>query len=162
MSLGAVSLGNQEVLQHAQKAVESTPKQLEDFSQILSQLDSGQAGSQTGDPGGIEAAGKIDSDLPALDISRVELPAELDGIYADKLEQIGQPGGPERLLAEAQDKYSRLDQMISELGSGRSYSPEELVGMQSEVHRITFELEATTKVMGEVVSGVKTLLQQQI
>ncbi len=157
MSLGAVSLGNQEVLQQAQRAVDSTPKQLQDFSEVLNQLDSaGQDGA------GSAAGNTIQNDLPALDINQVELPDDLDGIYSDKLEQVAQPGGAERLLAEAQDKYSRLDQMIAELGSGRSYSPEELVGMQTEVHRITFELEATTKVMGQVVSGIKNLMQQQI
>jgi hypothetical protein len=71
------------------------------------------------------------------------------------------PGGIERLGQEIEGNSVRLRELIGELQSGRSFTSQELIGMQAEMHEITLQIEVTTKVVAETVSGVKHLAQQQ-
>lgn len=70
-------------------------------------------------------------------------------------------GGIERLGREIETSSVRLRELIDELQSGRSFTTQELIGMQAEMHEITLQIEVTTKVVAETVSGLKQLAQQQ-
>ena len=65
-------------------------------------------------------------------------------------------------MGEIEQAHRRLNEIIREVQGGRTFTPQELLGLQAEMHQITLQLEATTKVVSQVVSGVKQLLQQQI
>lgn len=72
------------------------------------------------------------------------------------------PGGGERLLEQVEAGHRRLAELLGEIDSGRGFSPRELLGLQTEMHQIVRQLETAGKILGEVVSGTKTLLQQQV
>ncbi|HSS47887.1 MAG TPA: hypothetical protein VLX28_02965 [Thermoanaerobaculia bacterium] len=85
-----------------------------------------------------------------------------EGLYRQKLAEVQQPGGAERMLGELERGQARLASLLSEVQGGKSYSARELLGVQAEIHQISRELEVASKVVAEVAGGVKTLLQQQV
>ncbi|MEM7049985.1 MAG: hypothetical protein AAF604_10005 [Acidobacteriota bacterium] len=65
-------------------------------------------------------------------------------------------------LDGAEESFVQLEKLLGELESARPYSPQELLRMQLEIHKITLQIETTTKGVSEVVNGAKQLFQQQI
>ena len=79
----------------------------------------------------------------------------------EKTQVAESPGGIERLGQEIEANSVRLRELITELQSGKTFSTQELIGMQAEMHEITVQIEVTTKVVAETVSGARHLAQQQ-
>ena len=89
-----------------------------------------------------------------------------DSLKAQKLTEektrIAQsPGGIEKLGLEIEKGGVRLRELVDKLQGGASFTPQQLIGIQAEMHEITLQIEVSTKVVAETVSGVKNLLQQQ-
>ncbi len=57
---------------------------------------------------------------------------------------------------------SRLNSLISQSTSGRSYSPQEMIGLQAEISTITSEISLCSKIVEQGVNGVKQTLQMQV
>lgn len=66
------------------------------------------------------------------------------------------------ILERIGEGHARLDALIAEVRSGQSYSVQELLGVQTEVFKLSVELEATTTLISEGVSGFNKLMQTQV
>jgi len=82
-------------------------------------------------------------------------------IAAEKKEVAKEPGGIERLSADIESSTIRLRELVNDLQGGRTFTPQELLGIQAQMNDITLQIEVTTKVVAEAVSGVKNMMQQQ-
>ena len=151
MSVGAVSGAGGSLLEQAQRIVADGPEQVRAFEATLDEA--GRAGEAT--PGGLAV------DVPGTPDAAVGV-SSTDARPQQTLERVDQPGGTEKMLRDVERGHQRLSELVGELGSGRTFSPQELLGLQSEMHHIMRQLETTGKMLGEVVSGAKTLLQQQV
>jgi len=143
------------VLEQAQKLVQEGPAKLKEFEQLLSDL---QQHQQTGKVGGgqLPQAQSLTTDKINAADSRVR------EITADKLKIAQTPEGVRQLGAELESGYKRLNELVKNLECGRAFTPQELLKVQGEMHEISMHIEVTTKVVSEVVSGLKQLMQQQI
>ena len=81
--------------------------------------------------------------------------------FAGKLKVAQSPGGMETLGAQLEGAAGRLREIVGQLQSGESFTPQQLLAMQAEMNDITLQIEVTTKVVAETVSGVRQLMQQQ-
>jgi hypothetical protein len=114
---------------------------------------------------GVEAGQGGQKRLPQLEIREVPtLPPPNEerrlALTAEKKEIAQAPGGVEKLTNELQAGHHRLQELIDQLKT-RTYSPQELLGIQAEMHDIQLQIEVTTKVVAESVSSVRNLMQQQ-
>lgn len=57
---------------------------------------------------------------------------------------------------------SRLKDLIDNATSGKTFSPQELIGLQAEVSQITTEMQMCSKVVEQGVSSVKQTMQMQV
>ncbi len=85
----------------------------------------------------------------------------VEKLSAEKAQVAKEPGGIERLSADIERSTMRLRELVNDLQGGRTFTPQELLGIQAEMNDITLQIEVTTKVVAEAVSGVKHLMQQQ-
>ena len=69
---------------------------------------------------------------------------------------------PDALLNNADQSVQRLEELLGELDSQGTFSPQQLLQMQIEVHQITLQLETTTKAVSQAVTNVRNLFQQQV
>ncbi|MCS7313306.1 MAG: hypothetical protein NZ742_10425 [Acidobacteria bacterium] len=146
------------VLEHAQKVVQEVPQQLQQFEQVLSQLEQQASGGSVSSLN-ISTQGPTSSMSPAETISA---PTRIQQIYDEKKKVAESPEGIRHLMAEIEQGYHRLNELIDQLQSGRTFTPQELLGIQAQIHDLTVQVEVTTKVISETVSGLKQLLQQQV
>lgn len=150
MRIEGMGIQSTELLQKAQKLTQQVPGQVQEFEQVLQSLQ-----NQGKDPQ--QLVQKAAEQTP-----RTEAPGEAQSLYEQKLEEAQKPGGIEKLLGEIDSGQKRLNEIIKEIKSGRTFTPQELIGLQSEMHQLTLQLETTTKVVSQVVQGVKQLMQQQV
>jgi hypothetical protein len=92
---------------------------------------------------------------------QVDPAARADQLRADKLKVAQSPGGVQILGAQLEGAATRLREIVGQLQSGESFNPQQLLSMQAEMNDITLQIEVTTKVVAEAVSGVRQLMQQQ-
>ena len=151
MSVGGIQIPTGQVLEKAQKLAQETPQQLQEFEKVLQSLE-----QQGGDASSIAA--KASEHNPA----KVETASETGGLYEQKLEEAGEPGGVEKLMSEVETGYQQLNGLLDQLKGGRTFKAQELLALQAQVHQVSLQVETTTKVISEVVSNVKQLMQQQI
>ncbi len=123
----------------------------------------------------VPGAKPFDEVLANVDGSRIKLhpPEEMvpslqadpaqraEALRADKLKVAQSPGGIEKLGAQLEGATTRLREIVGQLQTGESFSPQQLLAMQAEMNDITLQIEVTTKVVAETVSGVRQLMQQQ-
>jgi hypothetical protein len=91
----------------------------------------------------------------------VDPAAHAEALRADKLKVAQSPGGVATLGAQLENAGARLREIVGQLQSGESFTPQQLLAMQAEMNDITLQIEVTTKVVAETVAGVRQLMQQQ-
>lgn len=162
MSIAGIGGQPGQMIERAQRAADSIGQQAQEFENVMAQVQ-----QQGGDPGKLvqqAADAQLTPGAKAgeIRVEGIRAPAEADGLYAKTMEAARGPDGPAKLLADIEQGYGRLNELIGEIQGGKTYSPQQLLGMQGEMHSITLQLETATKVMTELVSGVKQLMQQQV
>jgi hypothetical protein len=80
---------------------------------------------------------------------------------------IGKPPQPQASLAQGaisriEEGRRRLDEIIAQARSGKTFKPHELLALQAEMYRISEELSLVNKVVEEGVAGVKRLWNMQV
>lgn len=148
--IGGIGAGPARMLERAQKAADGASGGMQEFEATLRSLeqrgqDPTQVMAQAAEkPPAVAATGNVESG------------------YHATLDMVKQPGGPEKLLTQMESGYRRLNEILGSMQSGRTFTPQQLLGLQGEMHQITLQLETATKVATEVVSGVKQILQTQV
>ncbi len=142
--------GIDQILKKAQDFTQKIPSQLQEFQQVLEQMQEKNIAPQKMR----EAVSQHQKNIQGV--------GQTDQLYQKKLSEAQQPEGLQKLMHELESGYDRLNKIVEQIRSGKSFSPQELIALQGEMHQITVELEAVTKVVSQVVQGVRTLLQQQV
>lgn len=73
-----------------------------------------------------------------------------------------EPSRAVEFLERVGDNYARLESLIAEIRSGQSFTVQELVGLQAEIHKLSLEINTATSAINAAVSNVRTLFQQQV
>lgn len=103
--------------------------------------------------------------LPQLEVREVPTlpPPNEDKVLrlaAQKKGEAQVPGGIDKLTNDLQAGHRRMHELVEELKT-KTYSPQELLGIQAEMHDLQVQIEVTTKVVAEATSSVRNLMQQQ-
>ena len=103
--------------------------------------------------------------LPQLEIRETPAlhppdPAKVQKLTADKQKIVEAPGGLQKLTTDLETGHARLKELVDQLQT-RTYTPQELLGVQAEMHDIQVQIEVTTKVVAEATSSLRNLMQQQ-
>ena len=155
---GGVGIQPGQVVSQAQKVLEQAPGQLQEFEQVLAGLEKNDQAGLAQEAARAQGASQTEGPGPA----KVVGPEQAEGLYARKLEEAQEPGGVRKLLGEVEAGAHRLEDLIGQLQGGRTFNAQELLGLQAEIQQVSLQVETTTKVVSDIVSGVKQLMQQQI
>lgn len=68
----------------------------------------------------------------------------------------------QEVVNRIKDGQNRLNNLIKESTSGKTYSPQEMIGLQAEISSITTDIQLCSKVVEQGVAGVKQMLQMQV
>ena len=69
---------------------------------------------------------------------------------------------PAQLLDQVAAAQKRMDVVLGLAQSGKSFTPAELISLQSQMYRASQELDLAGKVIEKATAGVKQILQTQV
>jgi flagellar hook-basal body complex protein FliE len=72
------------------------------------------------------------------------------------------PVSATQVLDQVNQAQQRMEQILKVAESGRSFSPAELLSLQTHVYRASQELDLAGKVVEKATGGVKQVLQTQV
>ena len=79
--------------------------------------------------------------------------------------QVGQPQKalePARMIDQVAAAQKRMDSVLELAQSGKSFTPAELLSLQTQMYRASQELDLAGKVVEKATGGVKQILQTQV
>jgi hypothetical protein len=155
---GGVGLQGQQVVSQAQRVLEQSPAQLQEFEQVLASIEKSDQAGLAQEAAKAQGSSNVEGAGPAKLVG----PEQAEGLYARKLGEAQEPGGVRKLVSEVEAGTQRLEDLIGQLQGGRTFNAQELLGLQAEIQQVSRQVETTTKVVSEIVSGIKQLMQQSI
>jgi hypothetical protein len=66
------------------------------------------------------------------------------------------------VLDQVNQAQNRMEQILQMAESGKSFSPAELLSLQTHVYRASQELDLAGKVVEKATGGIKQVLQTQV
>jgi hypothetical protein len=153
--ISGLGAGPARMLERAQKAAEAAPQQMQEFEEALRLVE-----QQGQDPSALVRQSSEQPPAVAA-MASAEATGAQQKPYVEALETVKAPDGPAKLIEQVERGSRRLEEIISSLQGGKTFTPQQLIGLQGEMHQITIQLEAAVKVAGDLTNSVKTILQQQ-
>jgi exonuclease VII small subunit len=145
-----------ELFKEATKQLQNASEQLSKFEELRAKMEvqevagpkNGAQGLQVQKPEQVQDPQQIN---PANDAQKVgEIPKVTDMASLDKV------------VNQLKSGQNRLNHLIKECTSGKTYSPQEILGLQAEISQITTEITMYSQILQSAVSGVKSTMQMQV
>lgn len=154
-----------DVFKEATKSLQNASEQVSKFEELRSKMES-QDMSQV----------KGMNPNQAFQIQHQESPQNVQNVQGNqKVDQVNQTQKMGQEIPKVTDMnslqqvvdrlkagQSRLKDLIDNATSGKTFSPQELIGLQAEVSQITTEMQMCSKVVEQGVSSVKQTMQMQV
>jgi len=154
---GAMKNVHQNVFEQAEQSLQKSNQSVSDFEKLREKLEQQDAiGNQN-----VQQAAHVDKTQQTNQVNATDQVGnvkDLQGAEAPKIKDIGQL---QHMVNDIRGSQDRLNQLLSEATSGKTYSPSELIALQAEVGKITNHLELSTKIVDSFVNGVKTAFNMQ-
>lgn len=95
-------------------------------------------------------------------VQQTKLQAAQQKVQARNRIQEAQKGSMNKLISNVVKGQNKMDQIMEAATSGKKFSPQELLAMQTGMYRYTHELEMVTKIVEKTTEGVKKTMQTQV
>lgn len=145
-----------ELFKEATKQMQNASEQVSKFEELRSKMEvQDVAGPKNSTQG-----------LQVQKSEQVQDPKQIDP--ANDLQKVGDipkvtdMAGLEKVVNQLKSGQSKLKDLIKECTSGRTFSPQELLGMQAQISDITQQISLYSKIVEQGVSAVKSTMQMQV
>jgi hypothetical protein len=158
VSSGAMKNVHQSVFEQAEQTLQKSNQQVSDFEKLREKLEQQDAigGNQN-----VQKAGQADKVQQTNQIDAPDQVGNVKDLHGAEVPKIKDMDQLQHMVNDIRGNQDRLNQLLGEATSGKTYTPSELIALQSEVGRITNHLELATKVVESFVTGVKTAFNMQ-
>lgn len=154
---GGAGKAGAELLREATKELQKASEQVSRFEELRQKLEAQEMISAPG-PGG--------ANQQVQQAQATQGPQSTEAVgqaqKAGDIPKVTDMEGLEKVVDRLKSGQNRLNELISQATSGRTYSPQELIALQAEVSQITTEIQMCCKMVEQGISSAKTLLQQQV
>jgi small-conductance mechanosensitive channel len=95
-------------------------------------------------------------------VQQAKLQVAQQKVQARNRIQEAQKGSMNKLISNVVKGQNKMDQIMEAATSGKKFSPQELLAMQTGMYRYTHELEMVTKIVEKTTEGVKKTMGTQV
>jgi hypothetical protein len=95
-------------------------------------------------------------------VQQAKFQAAQQKVQARNRIQEAQKGSMNKLISSVVKGQNKMDDIMKMATSGKKFSPQELLAMQTGMYRYTHELEMVTKIVEKTTEGVKKTMQTQV
>jgi len=95
-------------------------------------------------------------------VQKAKFQAAQERVQARNRIQETQKGSMNKLISSVVKGQNKMDKIMEMATSGKKFSPQELLAMQTGMYRYTHELEMVTKIVEKTTEGIKKTMQTQV
>jgi hypothetical protein len=157
-AVGGAGKAGAEMFKEASKQLQNANDQMSKFEELRSKLENQDL--TVNKPGGDNVKvgqqniDQVNQNNQVNQANQVQKPGDIPKIKdMDHLEQV---------VNRMKGSQDRLKEILDQAMSGRTFSPQELLAMQTEVGQLTNEISLACKMVEQGVSSVKSMMQMQV
>lgn len=161
-AIGGAGKAGAEMFKEAAKQLEKANDQMSKFEELRTKLEQ-QDLTINKSPGENLQVGQQQSATQTEQVNQANQAAQANQAQkAGEIPKVQDMEGLEKVVNRMQNSQNRLKEILNNAMSGRSFSPQELLAMQTEVGQLTNEISLCTKMVEQGVSSIKSLMQMQV
>jgi exonuclease VII small subunit len=146
-----------ELFKEASKQLQNASEQVSKFEELRSKMEVQ------------EVVGPKNAGQDSLQVQKPEQVQDLkqvdptkEGQKVGEIPKVTDMAGLEKAVNQLRSGQSKLNDLIKECTSGRTFTPQELLGMQAQISDITTQISFYSKIVEQGVSAVKSTMQMQV
>lgn len=153
---GAGKAGS-ELFKEATKQLQNASEQVSKFEELRSKMEvQDVAGPKNANQGGMQ----VQKPEQVQDMQQIN-PANETQKVGD-IPKVTDMPGLEKAVNHLKSGQTKLNDLIKECMSGKTFSPQEMLGLQAQISDITTEIQMYTKIVEQGCSAVKSTMQMQV
>jgi exonuclease VII small subunit len=161
-AVGGAGKAGAEIFKEASKQLQNANDQMSKFEELRTKLETQDL--TVNKPGGDNM--KVGQQQNVNQTNAVEGPnqaQQIDGVKkTGEIPKVKDMDSLEKVVDRMKSSQSRLKEILDQAMSGRTYSPQELLAMQTEVGQLTNEISLACKMVEQGVSSVKSMMQMSV
>jgi hypothetical protein len=162
-AIGGAGKAGAEMFKEAAKQLQNANDQMSKFEDLRQKLETQDL--TVNKPGGGEnmKIGQQQSVDQTNQVNQTDPTSELNQVQkAGEIPKVKDMEGLEKVVDRMQNSQNRLKEILDQSMSGRTFSPQELLAMQTEVGQLTNEISLCAKMVEQGVSSLKQTMQMQV
>jgi len=164
-AIGGAGKAGAEVFKEASKQLQNANDQASKFEELRQKLESQDL--TVNKPGGdnfkVGQQQNINQTNQTNPVEQTGQANQTTGVQkAGETPKVKDMEGLEKAVNRMKHSQDRLKELLDQAMSGRTFSPQELLAMQTEVGQLTNEISLACKVVEQGVSSVKSMMQMQV
>ncbi|MCI0615874.1 hypothetical protein L0244_23055 [bacterium] len=149
-----------EIFKEASKQLQNASEQVSKFEELRTKL-------EAQDISGPNKAGQNNLQIEQTDKAKeAQATQQLNPVEqaqkTGEIPKVTDMSSLQQVVNRLKDGQNRLNSLIKDCTSGKSFSPQEMLGVQAEISAITTDIQLCSKVVEQGVAGVKQMLQMQV
>ena len=162
-AIGGAGKAGAEMFKEAAKQLQNANDQMSKFEELRSKLETqeltvnkpGGENMQIGDQQ--KAASQVDQ------VNQTNQAGQANQVQkAGEIPKVQDMDGLEKVVDRMKNSQNRLKEILDSAMSGKTFSPQELLAMQTEVGQLTNEISLCAKMVEQGVSSFKSTMQMQV
>jgi len=161
-AIGGAAKGGAEMFKEAAKQLQNANDQASKFEELRQKLETQDL--TVNKPGNDNVkVGQQQNVNQTNAVEQTNQPSQVDGIKkAGDIPKVKDMDSLEKVVDRMKSSQTRLKEILDQAMSGRTYSPQELLAMQTEVGQLTNEISLACKMVEQGVSSFKSMMQMSV
>lgn len=158
-AIGGAGKAGAEMFKEAAKQLQNANDQMSKFEELRTKLESQEL--TVNKPGGENM--QIGQQNQINQVNETNQVSQANQVQkAGEIPKVQDMDGLEKVVDRMKNSQSRLKEILDQAMSGRTFSPQELLAMQTEVGQLTNEISLCSKMVEQGVSSLKSVMQMQV
>ena len=153
-----------EMFKEASKQMQNASEQISKFEELRQKMEAQEVSSPAAQKSGMEKASA--DNLQAQQAQEVQAPQNANAVgdvqKLGEIPKVTDMQGLEKVVNRLKSGQDRLNSLINESLSGKSFTPQEMLALQAEVSQITSEIQLCTEIVKSGLGSVKQVMSTQV
>jgi hypothetical protein len=164
-AIGGAAKGGAEMFKEAAKQLQNANDQASKFEELRQKLETQDL--TVNKPGGdnfkVGQQQNVNQTNQTNAVEQTNQANQVDGVKkAGDIPKVKDMDSLEKVVDRMKSSQTRLKEILDQAMSGRTYSPQELLAMQTEVGQLTNEISLACKMVEQGVSSFKSMMQMSV
>jgi exonuclease VII small subunit len=146
-----------ELFKEASKQLQTASEQVSKFEELRAKME---VQDVSGAKNSSEQGLQVQKSEQVQDLKQVDPTNEAQKV--GEIPKVTDMASLEKVVNQLRTGQNKLNDLIKECTSGKTFSPQELLGMQAQISDITTQISLYSKIVEQGVSAVKSTMQMQV